>query len=255
MIRLAKEEKARRILERQQVEPKLKVLWPDRYLSDTPETFFKFATECCWTFDEETSQVALIPQAEHVEFYCHLWWNSRHTGKALVTEKSRRQLISWVDRACMLCAMGQRAEVRVIAGLTLPKAADHTWRMAWLYREARTRLWRNLPDCRTRATQDGGYEEHKSSSVTLPNGSLVTALNQESDTYQGSGYAGVVLEEFSLFKRCARMWGQSHAVTKGRADVIGGHVVAIVNADPSAEYKEIKKLKKVLANYDPTWRP
>ena len=227
-------------------------LWPAPYSEDSPDGLIAFLTECCWTLDEETSEISQIPDLPHVRFFGDVWHLSRATGKTLLIEKSRRILVSWILSACELWSMGLKQEGRVVSGLNYAKTSQQVWRTAWLYRQARHRKFSKLRDCTPRG---GSYTAQDVRSVILPNGSMIQGLNQESDTFQGSGYAGIRLEELSHFDHVGAMLGQSYIITHGRADAIGGHVVGVCNAFPEQEWQEAKKIAKVVQNNDPTWLP
>src|SRR5581483_6788969 len=97
-------------------------------------------------------------------------------------------------------------EKRVLCGLTYPKAAEHVWRIWWLYEELRKRRPDfQLKACLSRGGSTGAQEVEQ---VILPNGSLIETLNQQGQSFQGSGYSGVTMEEFSLYRYCDYMYGQ-----------------------------------------------
>lgn len=227
-------------------------LWPAPYGEDSVPALTSFLTECCWTLDEETSEISQIPDAPHVRYIAEVWYCSRATGQTLLIEKSRRLLASWVLSACELWSMGLKQEGRVVSGLNYAKTSQQVWRTAWLYRQARFRRFSHLADCTPRG---GSYTAQDVRSVILPNGSMIQGLNQESDTFQGSGYAGIRLEELSHFDHVGAMLGQSYIITHGRSGVIGGHVVGVCNAYPEQEWQEAKKVASVIQNNDPTWLP
>lgn len=225
-------------------------LWPAPYGEDSVEALVSFVTECCWTLDEETGRIEQIPNLPHVRFICQRWYQSRATGKYLMIEKSRRLLASWVLSACELWSLGIRQETRIVCGIDYAKTAQQVWRTAHLYRQAAFRKFPGLDDCTPRG---GNYTAQDVREVLLPNGSFIKGLNQETDTFQGSGYAGIRMEELSHYKHVAGMLGQAHIITHGRADVVGGHVVGVCNAYPNPEWQEAKAIKEVLENNDPTW--
>lgn len=238
--------------------PKTSCLWPKEYRREDAETANKFLTECCWTDDEETGLVELIPNLPFVDTVCRAFIYTRNLGLEFEIEKSRRLLLSWMIRGLRLWTMGLRRESGVICGLTYPKSAEHVWRIAWLYNN----LAERRPEFRLKKLEEG--KETKGGSmlskeldtVILPNGSIVTTLNQEGQSFQGSGYSWVDMEEASLYKDFAGMKGQAHIVTGGRADVAGGHVCIITNANGANEsWKESKVPKRILFNEDPTYRP
>jgi hypothetical protein len=228
-------------------------LWPEPYCHDSLGSLKAFVLECCRTFDDETTQVEKVPDYPHVHLFIEAWYHSRQTGGILIVEKSRRLMVSWLATHCELWAMGLKIETRKLVGLTFPKSAEHVWRIAFTYRTLREEFkeW-GLENCTTR---DGNYLAKDIKVTILPNGSQMIAVNQESDTLQGSGATGVRLEEASLYKLPSQMIGQARTVTKGRADVKGGHVVVITNSDPNPDWKEAKRVVDVGYNNDPSWIP
>lgn len=234
------------------------VLWPERYASFDAESARLFLTECCWTDDDETGEVALIPDLPFVRVLCEAYVETKRAGKPLVIEKSRRLLVSWIVRGLRLWSMGLRRETGVICGLTYPRAAEHVWRVAWLYKQlADRRPSMGLPRLKEGENTKGGPMLGKKLDVViLPNGSMVSSLNQEGESFQGSGYTWVDMEEASLYDDFGSMWSQAHTVTSGRADVPGGHIIVITNANgANAAWKERKAVKRVYWNQDPTWIP
>lgn len=214
-----------------------KPLWPRRYAEDSPESLWRFVTECCWTFNEADRSVELIPAHDFLKFLTEEWWTSRSKGTELIIQKSRRLVVSWCIRACELWSMGMRRERGVIAGLTYPKAAEHVWRHAFLLRELRKRR----PDIRIDHEERGGnFGTGQLDQVLLNNGSLVETLNQEGESFQGSGYSWVCMEEFCLYKNLSYMRSQAKLVTQGKPGHPGGFVTSISNASTSREWKEIK---------------
>ena len=226
-------------------------LWPSRYVPDESdivraghphpglEPALRFVTECCWTYNEADGSTELIPDMAYIRWFAHEWLCNRSDGGVLICEKSRRLIMSWVCRALELWSLGLRREKIVICGLNYTKSAEHVWRIAWLYRElAKRRPELGLRGCDTRGGNFGAQEIEQ---VILPNGSLVENLNQMGQSFQGSGYSGVVMEEFSQYAHPSYMYSQARRVTEGKPGSPGGYVVAITNAWPSLEWKEIKR--------------
>lgn len=236
-------------------------LWPGLYGIDCVASLESFLLDCCWTWDDETKTIERIPDSPYVRLIAQRWYRSRRLGTALVIEKSRRLLASWILSGCELWAQGLQMETAVICGLDYPKASAHVWRIAWLYRQARKRLWPELEDCVCRG---GNYDAHEVEQVILPNGSIWDSLNQEGQSFQGEGYSRVRLEEISRYRRPGAMWAQAKIVTGGRAGVITGHRVAVTNASPQIEWKGdrknsgIKSIKRIKWNKCPrrgNWPP
>lgn len=231
----------------------LRPLWTPEYSEDSVECLEKFVTECCWTLDEETGKVEQIPDLPHVRLVCQRWYESRKTGRKIYIEKSRRLLVSWILSACEVWSMGAKAETRIVCGLNYAKTAQQVWRTAWLYRQARMRKFPTIQDCHPRG---GNYMAQDVREVLFPNGSFIKGLNQESDTLQSTGFAGVRIEELSHFDNVAALLGQAFVITHGRADIkAGGHIVCVTNAYPNQEWFDAKELSEVLANNDPSWVP
>jgi hypothetical protein len=199
----------------------------------------RFLFECCWTYNEADGSVELIPDLEYIRWFAGEWLLNREAGGVLIVEKSRRLIMSWVCRSLELWAMGVRRSKFVICGLNYPKAAEHVWRVAWLWRE----LCRHRPELGLgKAMERGGnFGAQEMEQVILPNGSLIENLNQQGQSFQGSGYTGVVMEEFSQYAHPAYMYSQARRVTEGKPGQPGGFVVAITNAWPGSEWKELKR--------------
>ncbi len=230
-----------------------KPIWPRPYAEDSPEALVRFLTERCITWDDETKAESVIPNLPHVSCIAYNWWRTRKEGTPLVIEKSRRLIVSWLLRGCELWSMGLSKETRCLAGLTYPKAAEHVWRIAFMYRKMLERFPEHkLLPCEVRG---GNFLAMQTETVILPNGSICFGLNQAKDTFQGSGYSGITMEELSLFDSPTAFFGQARTITKGRADAVGGHVVAVTNASPSEDWRSLKELDFVVYNNDPSWRP
>jgi hypothetical protein len=226
-------------------------LWPSPYNEDSADAQYRFLTECCWTWDDETGESLQIPDLPHVRFISDLVWHTKSIGRPIILEKARRLLASWVIRACRLFSGGLRKETGVIAGENYEKAAEHCWRVAYIYermREERPEM--RLAKCLPR---EGNMDAHAIGQLILPNGTLIDTLNASGNSFQGRGKTWVDMEEFSLYPHPGSMWFQAKTVTKGRADVTGGHVLAVTNASPSVAWQEIKEIARVLENHDPSW--
>jgi len=213
----------------------------------------RFLTERCITWDDETKQESAIPNMDHVRAVATAWWETRNAGKPLIIEKSRRLIVSWILRGCELWSMGLSKETRCLAGLTYPKAGEHVWRIAHLYKKCLERFPEmKLPPLEIRG---GNFAAMTVDTVMLANGSICYALNQAKDTFQGSGYSGITMEELSLFDNPSTFFGQARTITKWRADVKGGHVVAVTNSNYADDWKRLKDLDFVYFNNDPSWKP
>ncbi len=217
-------------------------LWPTRYVPSevvsAEDASTRFVFECCWTYNEADGSTELIPDHEYIRWFAGEWIANRATGGTLICEKSRRLIMSWVCRALELWAIGLGRQKLVICGLNYTKSAEHVWRIAWLYRQ----LISKRSEFGLAAAQErgGNFGAQELEQVILPNGSLVENLNQEGQSFQGSGYSGVVMEEFSQYDNPSYMYSQARRVTEGKPGQPGGFVVAITNAWPSLEWKELK---------------
>lgn len=222
------------------------LLWPHPYVASDgvseTEAATRFLFESCWTYNEADGDIELIPDHEYIRWFVGEWLSNRSRGGMLICEKSRRLIMSWVCRGLELWILGLNQSKGVVCGINYPKAAEHVWRIAWLYRELRKRRpGLGLTDCQTKG---GTMAAQAIETVILPNGSLVENLNQEGASFQGSGYSFVIMEEFSRYRAPAYMYGQARRVTEGKPGLPGGFVVAITNAWPGSEWQEIKQCKQ-----------
>jgi hypothetical protein len=217
-----------------------KCLWPAPYNKDSVRSAYRFVTKCCWSYIEADGTVELIPgDKRYIKKLIRKWWECRRTGRTLIIEKSRRLIVSWILRALQLWAMGLKRCNHVIVGLTYAKAAEHVWRIWHLWSKICSNLhWFKLDA----ANHWGGDPEGQSlDKVLLPNGSLISKINQESDTFQGSGYSEVDLEEFSLYDQPAGILSQARFVTEGVPGKVGGFVVIVTNAAENPSWQECKQ--------------
>lgn len=148
--------------------------------------------------------------------------------------------------------MGVKVETRIVCGLNYAKTAQQVWRTAFLYRQAVYNKGFKIADCTPRG---GNYMAQDVREVIFPNGSFIKGLNQETDTFQGSGFAGIRMEELSHFDHVGAMLGQAYIITHGRTDVVGGHIVGVTNAYPNQEWLEAKEIAEVIQSKDHTWTP
>ena len=232
-------------------------LWPPRYVPceeirddsgavtreavTEHDALCRFLFECCWTDNEEDGLIELIPAHEYIRWAAWEWLKAKRTGDVAIIEKSRRLIISWVCRGMELWAMGLKRSKFVICGLTYPKSAEHVWRIAWLCRELSERGFKFGYDPKI-CERNGSFASKELGLVILPNGSIIRTMNQQGGKFQGSGYTGVIMEEFSQYDHPEYMYGQARRVTGGKPGLPGGFVVAITNAWPGTEWKGIKAL-------------
>ena len=212
-------------------------LWPAPYNEDSPEALKAFLFDCLRTWNEAEQEVQPIARLPHLEAYADIWWETRSKGERFVCEKSRRMVVSWAERGCTLWSMGLRREDCVLAGLTYPKSAKHVWRVYHYYEDLRSRFpeWQ-LPPC----IKHGSVAAKELDRVVLANGSKLEQINQDGDSFQGDGYARVIIEELSMFRYPAALWAQAQFVTMGRPGTVAGHVVSICNASPNPHWQAIK---------------
>jgi hypothetical protein len=218
-------------------------LWHAPYNEDSALSCYLFVTECCWTYNEADGPFELIPDKEYIRLLVFEWWAARAEGRTLIVEKSRRLIASWIFRACQLWALGLKRGKHIIVGLTYGKAAEHVWRIWHLWEQicVSLRWFGDDPKKLWGANHWGGDPEAQSLDVVLlPNGSLISKINQEKDTFQGSGYSQVDLEEFSLYHRPASILSQARFVTQGKPGEVGGFIVVITNAAPNLEWHDCK---------------
>ena len=210
-------------------------IWPEPYNHDSKQGLKMFLFDLCWTLNDAEKQIQQLPRLPHLEAYADAWWECRQAGSTLIVEKSRRIVVSWCDRACMLWAMGLQRERRIIAGITKEKAGLHVDRLAFVYEQIRRRNpdW-GLPLARVYQNKD------VTGLIILPNGSKCERTEQDHTKLQGEGYAGVTIEELPLFRRPDRMIAQAGFIVQGSAGSIGGNVVAIANANPNPYWQDLK---------------
>jgi hypothetical protein len=223
-------------------------LWPNPYREDSPEACFEFLARCCWTYNEANAAIELVPGHDYIRKLVGTWHSCRSSGRPLIIEKSRRLILSWVLRGCELWRMGLNCEKGLICGLNYPKAAEHVWRIWWLYEQVRERTDWDLSPCEPRG---GNVIAQELDQVILPNGSLVQTLNQDGQSFQGSGYSWVTMEEFSLYRNPRYMWSQAIRVTEGKPGAKPGMVCVITNASPNKAWQEIKRAAPQLAMAQP----
>jgi len=142
----------------------------------------------------------------------------------------------------------------VIAGENYQKASGHVWRLAFMYNHLPAR-W-NLPECKVLGTNEGGYDKQLSKSISLPNGSFCMATNQSDTAVQGEGKSFIDLEEAATYRDIEWVAGQAQIVTHGRADVVGGSVCLVANANGQNQgWQSVRKVARVIENKNPWWKP
>jgi hypothetical protein len=212
-------------------------LWPPPYHRDTGAAAFQFVTQCWWTFNEADQAIALVPAKEYVEELCHEWHMAFCRRQALLIEKSRRLIVSWICRGLETWQMGLTPGETHIVDQTHENSAEHLWRIHF----ALTQLRNRRPDIKLAKHEVRGSPAAKQAThVILPNGSLMTQGHQDAISEQGKGKTIVTLEEISKYRSPSAFWGQALIVTQGSAAGRGGWVCGIANASPVNDWQEIK---------------
>lgn len=219
-----------------------KSIWPDRWAGGDYRAAFRFLTECCYTWNEANGLIERIPAHEYIEYVAYQWVLSRDNGEDLIIEKSRRLAMSWVVSGLELWSMGHRLETRVLCGLDYRASGKHVWRLHHLHKQLAKRrpMFPAHFELPMAIGREGNEQAREFRMVMLPNGSTIEALNQDGGEFQGDGYTGVRMEEFSQYDHPGYMWAQAHYVTMGIPGKTGGNVVAVCNAWPNEEWQEIK---------------
>jgi hypothetical protein len=220
-----------------------KPLWPAPYNEDTPEAAYRFLTEACFTFNEADGGTELIPDLPFIPLLTNRWHKYRAEGRELIIQKSRRLVVSWTLRGLELWSAGLTMQSSVVCGLNYAKASEHGWRYAFILRNMKTRcpsVYSLIAKEGGHSEREGNYAAHQLEQVILPNGSLLSCLNQEGTSFQGSGFSIVTMEELCLYKDPLDMRAQAKIVTEGKAGSKGGFVVSVSNASPNPDWLSIK---------------
>jgi hypothetical protein len=212
-------------------------LWPAPYDQPTYESRIAFLYDKVWTFEETSGQPMALARKNYIEWFTWHWGNTKDLGEPLVVEKSRRMVISNICRALELHGVGIRTGNVVIADQVFSRARYHCWRTWFSYDQlvSRNPDWK-LSD----ALPYGSLADQRLDSLVLPNGSIIRSVNQDPESFRGTGVAEAVLEEGSVYDRLAKTWAQANSVTQGPPGKIGGHSVIIANASPNQDWSEIK---------------
>jgi hypothetical protein len=214
-----------------------KCLWPAPYDEDSADAAFRFITECWWTLNEADQVVSLVPAKPYVKELCSEWHGAFTRRQALLIEKSRRLIVSWICRGLETWQMGLGRGEAHIVDQTHENSAEHLWRVHFALgqlRERRPEFGLGKHEVR------GSPAAKQATHVILPNGSLMTQGHQDAISEQGKGKTIVTLEEISKYRSPAAFWGQALIVTQGAAAGRGGWVCGIANASPISEWQEIK---------------
>lgn len=178
-----------------------------------------------------------MPPKPYVERFCHEWQGAFSRRQAMLCEKSRRLIVSWICRGLETWQLGIKPAEAIIIDQTFENSAEHLWRIHYALNQLRDRR----PEFKlAKHLSYGSIERKQATDIKLPNGSLITQGHMDAIAEQGKGKTIVSLEEISKYRAPAAMWGQALIVTQGAATGSGGWVCGIANASPSSEWQEIK---------------
>lgn len=220
-------------------------IWPAPYNQNTSDAAWAFCLQCR-TWNEAEREIQLMPDLPYLRLYADRWWRCWQEGRMLVTLKCRRMVISWVDRALTLWAMGMSRMDSTLGGEDLEAAAKHVWRLEFIYDDLKQRFpkW-NLPP-RSHLLYEG---ERKLKQFSLPNGSSTTYANGQASGLQGEGTALITLEEPAQYRYLAAMVAQAKIITQGSAKVAEegerakrGMVNLISNARQNYDWQMIRAI-------------
>jgi hypothetical protein len=223
-------------------------LWPEKYAEDSYESCLAFAYECK-TYNEANRQEDVIAHKEYLDWATWHWYDTRKSGRGLITWKSRRLVYSWWSRALELWDAGLARSATQIGAKTYEGDSGSQafiWRIYFIY----TRLQRDFPEWNLPKCIPGGNPiRYVLEGLILANGSKFQSINSEKESFRGSGATRAVCEELSSYSAINAVWGQANLVCQGRPGQSGGHPVAIANTSPANEWLELKAKSFV----DPRW--
>lgn len=226
-------------------------LWPKEYQTDSWECAWEFV-KICETWDEATSLITPIPDHDYLKNITREWWETRRDGIPLVIEKSRRLVVSWLLCALDVWEMGMRRCNLVQTGVDYSKASDFVWRCYFIYDGLRKKFPRwKLAEL---STWGNPMSQHLDR-LAAPNESIIDPLNSSSESFRGSGYSRVKLEELSTYPYVSEILAQARLVTQARPGEQRGHVVLVCNASASEEWQEVKAPPDDLILPDPQEAP
>lgn len=226
------------ILDKKKQLGEIESLWPAPYNEPTYGSRIAFLEDLCFTWNEADSETQQLPTKDYIRWYVWHWHDCKMRGQPLITEKSRRLILSWVSRCLELHDGGLRPGNYFVAMSDYKDSAEMLWRIWFLYEEIRARnpTWQ-LPDC----TPYGSLLSKKLDSLVLPNGTIFNQMNSEGESVRGSGTTAICCEELSSYPKAAEFWAQANIITQGSAKSVGGFCYALCNASPKEEWQEIKK--------------
>lgn len=212
-------------------------LWPAPYNTFTVEAATAFVLNCR-TWNEANQSVEKIPDMPYIRLCVALWFKCFETGRMFLMEKCRRMVLTWVMCALDLWIMGLKRSEGAIVGTKYDKSTGFVWRLQFMYRD----LQKRYPEWRLGKDESIRFKGVKKlGQVSLPNGSVCFAWNQDPETFRSDGLTFCHLEELSTWKDCNSAVAQAQIVTKGKPGERGGFVYAINNASPNFAWKELKR--------------
>lgn len=212
-------------------------LWKAPYDADTYESRIRFVYDLVYTWDDTISESHRIPKLDYIDWLVWHWTDTRELGKAIVLFKARRMIASWLFRACELHRLGLRRGKHVISDETYDKSMSHVWRYYHIYEHIRANAAAAAWGLEEGATY-GPIEKSQLRDFVLPNGSVFSAMNQETGNLQGAGATSATLEEVGRFLYMDEMISQALIITKPKPGRVAGHVAMITNAVTTEEFAE-----------------
>lgn len=213
-------------------------MWKAPYNELTYDCRLRFIYDKVWTWHDQNRQAERIQWKKYIDWYVWHWHDCAMKGEPLAIEKARRILITWITRALELHDLGIKRGGLLVAGQTYTDAGGFVNRARVIYDEVRKRNpdWK-LAEALTYGSEDKG----KLDTLVLPNGSIITAINQDPESFRGDGVTMAALEEGSSYSRLAKAWGQAITVCQGSPGRPSGHKIIIANANANAEWSQIKQ--------------
>lgn len=211
-------------------------LWPSDFRDGTGEQCYEFLKNLK-TWDDAGQMIREFPDKQYLKEICHIWIDCRKTGQPLLIEKSRRLVTSWALRGIELYDIGLTRGKGLITHTKREDAAEHVWRIWFLYDDLRTRMksW-DLPPIKTW----GNEMSYMLDRLALPNGSSVRQYFEKPKGLQGTGFSWVCMEELSIYQNPSGMWDQVSKLVTGPPGFIRGLKVAVTNHNMSDGWYKVK---------------
>jgi hypothetical protein len=230
-------------LEVEQIEQGLRVaritdpLWPSDFQEGTGESAYEFIKQLK-TWDEAGQQIREFPDKQYLKEIAKIWVECRKTGQPLLIEKSRRLVTSWVLRALELYDIGLTRGKGLITHTKRDDAAEHVWRIWFMYDDLRTRFpsW-ELPTIKTW----GNELSYTLDKLALANGSSVQQYFEKPKGLQGTGFSWVTMEELSIYQNPSGMWDQVAKLVQPAPGDVHGLRVGVTNHYMSDGYYRVKE--------------